>query len=136
MDSSKDLVRRFYSHCLTVSPGQDPTPVMEKLLAADFESIDAAQTKSKAQLIGQVQYFWKLVPDLAWTVEEVLQDGNRVVVRSTATGSPKGQFMGLDLDGSRSFRIMTIDIHTVEGQQIRRIHHLEEWMTAIKQLGG
>ncbi len=58
------------------------------------------------------------------------------VAATMASGSPKGEFMGLNLDGSKSFEIMTIDIHTIEGQQIKQVYHLEEWPTAIKQLKG
>lgn len=136
MEDLKSLVRAFYDRCLTVSPDGDATRILGELLADDFQSINAAETKSKAQLTGQVQFFWKLIPDLKWTPDEILQDGNQVVVRSTATGSPKGDFMGLSLDGTRSFRIMTIDIHTVVGHRIQRVHHLEEWTTAIRQLKG
>lgn len=62
--------------------------------------------------------------------------GNKVVVRSVASGSPKGTFMGLELDGTKSFKIDTTDIHEIEGGQIVRVHHLEDWATAIKQLSG
>jgi len=136
MDDLKPLVRTFYDSCLTVStrPGGDPARVMGELLADDFQSINVAETKGKPQLIGQVQFFWKLIPDLVWAPQELLQDGNKVVVRSLATGSPRGEFMGLTLDGTRSFRIMTIDIHTVVNRRITQVHHLEEWTTAIKQL--
>ncbi|TMQ09042.1 MAG: hypothetical protein E6J90_38790 [Deltaproteobacteria bacterium] len=34
--------------------------------------------------------------------------GNKVVVRSIASGSPRGSFMGMELDGTRSFKIDTI----------------------------
>ena len=44
--------------------------------------------------------------------------------------------MGLQLDGSESFRIDTIDIHEVEGGQVVRVYHLEDWATAIKQLSA
>jgi predicted ester cyclase len=136
MTNPKDIVRPFYSDCLTVNSRTDVAAVMNRLLADDFESIDVAATKTKAELIGQVQGFWKLIPDLKWEVQEMLQDGNRVVVRSIATGSPKGEFMGLSLDGSKSFRIMTIDIHALEGDRIKTVHHLEEWTTGIRQLSG
>jgi predicted ester cyclase len=106
------------------------------LLAPNFKSINAAETKDKATLIKQVQFFWKLIPDLTWKIEEMLQDGDRVVVRSTATGTPKGDFMGLPVDGTRSFRIMTIDIHRVVDGKIAEVYHLEEWPTAMKQLKG
>lgn len=136
MSNPKDIVRPFYTDCLTVNSRTDVSAVMSRLLADDFESINVGATKSKAQLIGQVQGFWKLIPDLKWEVQEMLQDGNRVVVRSIATGSPKGEFMGLALDGSKSFRIMTIDIHTLEGDRIKTVHHLEEWTTGIEQLSS
>lgn len=134
MENLKDIVRPFYTDCLTVNPRTDVAAAMDRLLADDFQSINAGATKSKRELIGQVQFFWKLIPDLKWDVQEMLQDGNHVVVRSIATGTPRGEFMGLQTDGSRAFRIMTIDIHTVEGGRVKQVHHLEEWTTAIAQL--
>jgi predicted ester cyclase len=136
MASLKDIVRPFYTDCLTVNSHTDVAARMGQLLADDFQSINVAETKGKAQLTGQVQYFWKLIPDLKWEIQEMLEDGDKVVVRSIATGSPRGEFMGMTLDGSRSFRIMTIDVHTVVEGQLKRVHHLEEWMTGIKQLKG
>ena len=44
--------------------------------------------------------------------------------------------MGLEVDGSRSFRIDTIDIHALAGGRIQRVHHLEDWATAMRQLRG
>jgi len=56
------------------------------------------------------------------------------VVRSIASGNPVGAFMGLTLDGSKAFRIDTIDIPTVENGRITEVFHLEDWATAISQL--
>ena len=38
--------------------------------------------------------------------------------------------------GADAFRIDTIDIHEVEGGQVVRVYHLEDWATAIKQLSA
>ena len=134
MENLKEVVGAFYTDCLTVNKHADAGAVMSRLLADSFQSIGSAETKGKAQLTGQVQFFWRLIPDLKWEVQEILQEGNKVVVRSMASGSPKGELMGLNLDGSKSFKIMTIDIHTVERNQIKQVHHLEDWATAIRQL--
>jgi predicted ester cyclase len=134
MQNIKDLIRAFYAEALTVREGGSPVPTMERLLADDFQSINAAETKGKAQLIGQVQGFWKLIPDLKWEPVQLVQEGNTVVVRSVVTGSPKGPFMGLELDGTKSFRITTIDMHTFENGQVKFVNHVEEWLTAVKQL--
>jgi len=134
MESIKELVRKMYVDCLTVNTRVDPGVELGKMLADNFQSVNAAEIKSRQVLIGQIQYFWKLIPDLKWEPQEILQDGNRVIVRCIATGTPKGEFMGLKPDGKKSFRIMTIDIHTVENDKITTIYHVEEWTTAIMQL--
>ena len=134
MESIKELVGKMYVDCLTVNTRVDPGVELGKMLADNFQSVNAAEIKSKQVLIGQIQYFWKLIPDLKWEPQEILQDGNRVIVRCIATGTPKGEFMGLKPDGNKSFRIMTIDIHTVEKDKITTIYHVEEWTTAIMQL--
>ncbi len=41
-----------------------------------------AVSKGREELIQQVIGFGSLIPDLRWDVEDVLSDGNRVIVRS------------------------------------------------------
>ncbi|MEC8699945.1 MAG: ester cyclase [Pseudomonadota bacterium] len=48
-------------------------------------------------------------------------------------GTPIKPIFGLEPQG-RSFKIMTIDIHTVEKGRIVKSHHVEEWIEAMKQL--
>lgn len=136
MESLKNVIVPFYTKCLTVNAETDVAAMMDRILAGNFESKGSADTKSKEQLIGQVQYFWKLVPDLKWEIQETLEDGNRIVVRSMASGTPNGDFMGVKTTGSRSFKIMTIDIHTVKDGQVVEVYHLEDWPTAIKQVSA
>lgn len=59
--------------------------------------------------------------------------GDKVVVRSRATGTPNGPLFGVDGKG-KSFDILTIDIHTVEDGKIVRSYHLEDWAGALQQL--
>lgn len=136
MSDLKEIVRPFYTKCLTVNKETNVAELMGKILADNFQSFGSADVKPKAQLIGQIQFFWKLVPDLKWEIQDMYQDGNNVVVRSLATGTPNGDFMGLPTNGSKSFQIMTIDIHTVENGQVVKVYHLEDWPAAMKQLAG
>jgi predicted ester cyclase len=124
----------FYTKALTVNTETTSTAVLEQLLADDFESIDSHERKSKAVLIKQVAGFWQLIPDLRWEPQDVIASGTKVVVRSVATGAPNGNFMGMALDGSKSFRIDTTDIHELVNGRITRVHHLEGWAAALKQL--
>ena len=79
--------------------------------------------------------FAKLIPDLKWSVQSMLQDGNFVIVRSRATGTPEGPFFGVDGKG-RSFDIMTIDIHELKDGEIITTYHVEDWAGALQQLAG
>ena len=131
------IVTPFYTQALTVNTEtSSSTAVLERVLADNFQSINSQEVKDKATLIKQVGFFWQLIPDLKWEPQDLIigVDGKKVVVRAVATGSPKGNFMGMELDGSKSFKIDTTDIHEIENGQIVRVHHLEDWTTAIKQL--
>lgn len=130
------IVAPFYKNALTVNAETTSTAVLEKILADGFQSINSQEIKPKAVLIKQIEFFWKLIPNLKWEPQDLIIGGNKVVVRSIASGSPKGNFMGLELDGTKSFKIDTTDIHEIENGQIIRVHHLEDWATALKQLSG
>lgn len=102
-----------------------------------WESIGdySGKSKNREGFAAQIGGFGKLIPDLNWAVEEMLQDGNRFVVRSRATGTPVGPMFGVDGQG-RGFDILAIDIHTVEDGKIVRSYHVEDWATALRQLSG
>jgi ferredoxin-nitrate reductase len=63
------------------------------------------------------------------------RDGDRVIVRSEASGTPAGEFFGVP-HGGKSFKLMSIDVHTIEGGKIVRSYHVEDWLGAVRQLSG
>lgn len=134
MSNLKSVVEVFYNQCLTVKEGVNPAEILEKLLADDFKSKNAGGEKSKQALIGQISMFWKIMPDMRWEIQETIEEGNKIVVRSLFSASPIGNFKGVECDGSKKFQTMAIDIHTIENGQIKQVYHCEEWETAIEQL--
>jgi steroid delta-isomerase-like uncharacterized protein len=73
-------------------------------------------------------------PDFDIKVDDVIREGDKVVVRSTITGTQKGLWLGLPATG-RSMRIQAVDIHQFEGGQVARTWHTEDWMTGLRELG-
>jgi len=134
MDKNTEALTAFYDKALTVNTETTPAEVLSSVLAPDFVSRGSLTTETKDELIGRFGFFGQLIPNLKTEIQEVLNDGDRYIVRSRATGTPDGDFMGVDTDGSKSFEIMTIDIHRIVDGQIVEIHHLEDWPTAIAQL--
>ena len=131
---NKDLLNAFYRKCLSVNAETNTNEVLGNILADNFVSNGSVESKTKDQLIGQIAFFWRLIPDLKWEPQDMISEGNKVVVRSIASGTPNGDFMGLPTDGTKSFKIMTIDFHQIENGKLTTVHHLEDWGTAMKQL--
>jgi len=77
----------------------------------------------------------KSVPDLRWEIKDIVVSGNQVVVRGEATGTPYGDFLGAPHTG-KAFKIMSIDIHTIESGKIVRSYHVEDWLGAVAQLAA
>jgi len=132
----KATVQKFYD--LLSNPGSQSHAAAFKAATSDnWESIGnySGKNKSREAFLGQMGGFSKLIPDLNWAVEAMYQDGNTVIVRSRATGIPKGPFFGVDGQG-RGFDILTIDIHTLKDGKIVQTHHVEDWAGALGQLKG
>lgn len=134
MDKNREALVAFYKKALTVNTETTSTTVLTEVLADDFISSGSAESKGKPALMGQVEHFWKLIPDLKWEPQDIITEGNKYVVRSLVSGTPNGDFMGLPTDGTKSFKIMSIDFHSLENGQLKSVHHLEDWGTAVKQL--
>lgn len=134
-DEAKALVAPFYD-ALTEPSSKDVRGLIESVAVADWRSFSGETvSKGRDELIQQVVGFGKALPDLRWEIKEVFADGDRIVVRSEASGTPAGDFMGVP-HGGRRFSVMTIDIHTVAEGRLVRAHHVEDWASALRQLKG
>lgn len=138
-DELKAIVQNFYQQ-LSTTPGDATAAKAATYMAENWASTPTPQ--GGPALTGFVQtlhMFHGMIPDLNWEVHEMLVDGNRVIVRSTASGtpnSPEGYFFGVPTDGSKSFEVQTIDIHTIEDGKMTTAFHVEDWATAIAQVSA
>lgn len=74
-------------------------------------------------------------PDLVITVEDVIAEGDKVVTRWSASGTHRGELLGIPPTG-KQMTIMGITIHRIEGGKI-----VEEWespdnLGMMQQLGA
>src|SRR5436190_21805750 len=73
-------------------------------------------------------------PNLDIKIEDVLQEGNKVIVRSKISGTQRGGLMGFPAK-NRTMSIQAIDIHEFKNGKIIRTWHTEDWMSGFHQLG-
>ncbi len=132
--NNKEAILAFYEKALSVNTETRPTVVLKPLMAEGYKSSGSVGSKSAEQLMGQLEFFWKLIPDLKWEPQEILNDDDTYIVRSIATGTPNGDFMGIPTNGTKCFNIMTIDVHKMKDGKFLSTHHLEDWTVGMKQL--
>ncbi len=136
-DALKTIVQNFYT-ALSTTPNEQTAAHTTTYMAANWLSTPTpAGGPGLEGFVKTLHLFHGMIPDLKWEVHEMLVDGNRVIVRSTASGtpnSPEGHFFGVPTDGSKSFSVQTIDIHTVENGKMVSAFHVEDWATAIQQV--
>ena len=90
---------------------------------------------TRDEVVNGVGQRLKSVPDLKWEIKEILVSGNQVTVRGEATGTPAGEFMGAPHSG-KSFKLMSIDVHTLEDGKMVRSYHIEDWLGAVRQISA
>ena len=128
-------VALFYD-ALTGAPGKDVTNLLMRATTPNWVSCGSNEVCSaREQVIAAIAGRHKLIPDLKWEIKEVLVSGDRVVVRGEASGTPAGEFMGVP-HGGKSFKLMSIDVHTIEAGKLARSYHVEDWMGAVRQLSA
>ncbi|MEM7189850.1 MAG: ester cyclase [Pseudomonadota bacterium] len=132
----KAVVEPFYAF-LSNAGSQTHAAAARATMADGWESIGDYSGKAKTAdgFFKQLGGFSKLIPDMNWEMVEVIEAGDKVIVRGRATGTPVGPMFGVDGQG-RSFDIMSIDIHTIKDGKIVQVHHIEDWSTALRQLSG
>ena len=85
---------------------------------------------------GAIDRFSIIVGALAphFTVEDVITEGDRVVVRWTNAGTHVGEFAGVPATGG-TFSISGIDIYRVEGNLLAEHWHVVDQLSMLGQLG-
>ena len=83
---------------------------------------------------GTVGFLRSVFPDMEFVVEELIEAGDKVVVRSVGTGTQEGEFLGKEPTGKRvEFR--ALDVHRFEDGRIVESWHSEDIYGMLAQLG-
>ena len=135
VEEARAIVAPLYD-ALNEPSKKDIAKLLPKATSPDWLSCNGNDAcVSREKVIARFQASGDAVPDLQWEILEVLVSGDRVIVRGEASGGPVKPFLGIDPSGRR-FKVMSIDVHTIEKGKIVRSYHLEDWAGAIRQLRG
>jgi predicted ester cyclase len=134
IETARASVAPFYK-ALNAAFAQQSADLIRQSTAPDWMSCRGNDVcSSREEVVAGVTARLKSVPDLTWQIKDVAVAGNQVTVRGEASGTPAGPFMGAAYSG-KSFKVMSIDIHTIEDGRMVRSYHVEDWIGAVRQLG-
>src|SRR5215208_964668 len=135
-EENKEKMRRFLEEAF----GQGKTELVDELLHSDFVCYDpnseTGEIRGTDTIKGEIEYFHSAVPDLTFTVEDQVAEGDKVVSRYTARGTHEGEFFGVAGSGNRiEMTGIQIDRFDESGKMI------EEWpeydlLGAMRQMGA
>jgi steroid delta-isomerase-like uncharacterized protein len=131
LDTNKALMRRIYDQVLNDRRLEE----IDELAVTAYDEHDPlpGQREGRDGLKDRVRM---LVEGLAptFTVEDIVAEGDRVVVRWTNSGRHVGDFLGMPPTG-HSYAIAGIDIYRIEDGQLAEHWHVIDQLAMLQQLG-
>jgi len=113
---------------------KDVAALLAKACNPDYRSYGTNEDwLTRDQLAEVFKMIGSAVPDLRWTIEDILTFGDQIVVRGEASGTPTGELFGAKPTG-KSFKTMALDLFTVKNGKLASAYHVENWMTALQQI--
>ena len=111
--------------------------VADEIVAANFANYDPAGPMlepGRSGLKKQVALYRTAFPDLQVTIEDIVSEGNKVVIRWKAHGTHRGDLMGIPATG-REATLMGISINKIVNGKI--VEHRTNWdvLGLMQQLG-
>ena len=131
-DDNKAIARRFIDEVFV----EGRTATVDELLADDFVGHTWPSTgHPKDDLKAAIGRTSKSLSDPRFLVEDVIAEGDRVVIRLTAEATQTGELMGMPASGKR-YSIGEIHIFRIRDGKVVEHWHQFDQMAMMKQLGA
>jgi steroid delta-isomerase-like uncharacterized protein len=130
--SNAQAVKIFYQ-----AFGQNKPELLDQILAPNWEDVppNEGQSIGRDAFKPYVAGFHTMFPDMKVVNEDIIDAGDKVVVRSMLSGTQAQAFAGFPSKG-KAFSIMAIDIHQFKDGKIVKTWHVENWLSGLFQMGA
>lgn len=134
-EENKALMRRIYEEVFN----QKNLVAIDDFIAPNFVNHSAAQLGMTGGDLEHVKQFVSMVmqvfPDLHYTVEDLVAEGDKVVARLTISGTQQGAFMGIPPTGKHA-TISDIEIFRITGGKAVETWVQVDFLGLLQQLGA
>jgi steroid delta-isomerase-like uncharacterized protein len=130
-EANKEVARRYYEGVLN----QGDLDALAEMAVPDYEEHDPLPGQGSG--IKGLQDRVRMIRDAfgqRFTIEDVVAEEDRVVVRWTGSGTHVGEFIGIPPTG-KSFTITGLDIHRFVDGRMAEHWHVVDQFALLQQLG-
>jgi steroid delta-isomerase-like uncharacterized protein len=131
LEQNKAVVRRYYDEVLN---GRD-VDVVDELATEDFVEHDPlpghgnGRAYLKERATALIAAF-----SPSFSIEDIIAEGDRVVVRWRSSGHHRGDFLGIPAT-DRDYTINGIDVHRLSAGRLAEHWHVVDQLSQLQQLG-
>ena len=130
LKENKDIIKRYTDECCN----KGNIALIDELFAVDFVhhflpgpgDLEAFRQYQKSVLIG--------LPDVHITTHDLIAEGDKVVKYFTASGTHKGEFMGVPATGNK-IEVIGLEIFRIANGKIAEAWGVLDSLTLMQQLG-
>jgi steroid delta-isomerase-like uncharacterized protein len=99
-EENRTTIRRFLEELFN----QQDMSAIDRYLAPDYVDhlVPPGVPPTRDGFRQFISAFFAGLPDIHYTIEDVLADGDKVAVRLTAQGTQRGEFMGIPATGKQA----------------------------------
>lgn len=129
-EENKAIVRRLFEEVL-----KGNLAIADELIVTDYAQHSVFGVPQGRE--GFKQFFMGFgaaVPDVSHTIEDMIAEGDKVVVRSTIRGTQTGDLPGIPATG-KPFTLTTIDIFRLADGKIEEHWDAADQLGMLQQLG-
>jgi len=133
---NKELARRIIKEWNAVNGDvAKMRSLYDKYYASSFIYHDvSAGDMNREQTIQDMVTYLSAFPDVNYTVDDILAEGDKVVIRCTVQATHKGTFMGIPATGKRIV-VKAVEIDKIAGGKIVEAWGLDDSHHMMAQLG-
>ena len=128
---AKTIARRYFEDLWN----NGDTAVIPQLVAPNATGHVNGQTIVTSALAARVRNTYDAYPDLKFSVDDLLADGNKAVVRWTMTGTHRGTLAGVPGSGAR-VSVTGINIFRVTDGRIAEMWVSADDLGELRQIGA
>ncbi len=132
VETNKTTVRRYYDDVLNAGY----VDLIDELAVDDYVENDPfpGQGNGRGDLKRRAATLLSAFSPCTFTIEDLIAEGDRVVVRWRSSGTQSGEFLGIPAT-HRDYTIAGIDIHRLAGGKLAEHWHVVDQLSQLQQLG-